>query len=60
MDLSKDFIYIFFYFSETNNDHKLVLAKIKKEVYIIKRLKIKILISNNILVFEILVLSFIK
>lgn len=50
--LSKDFIYMLFYFPKISNNSKPVLAKIRREIYLVKRLKVKILIGNNILVSE--------
>lgn len=39
-----------FYFPRKNNNSKLVLVEIKKEVHLVKRLKAKILVGNDILV----------
>lgn len=49
---SKDFIYMLFYFPKISNNSKPVLAKIRREIYLVERLKVKILIGNNILVLE--------
>lgn len=54
---SKDFIYMLFYFSGISNNGKPVLMEIKKRVYLIKKLKTKILVSNNILVLKSFVLD---
>lgn len=48
----KNYIYVPFYFPRINNDSKPVLAEIKRKVYIIKRLKAKMLVGNDILVPE--------
>lgn len=54
---SKNFIYIFFNFFKINNDSKPVLAKIKREIYLIEGLKTKMLVSNDILISKKLVLD---
>lgn len=47
---SKNFIYFSLYFPKIGNNGKLVLVEIKKEIYLIKRFKTKMLVNNNILV----------
>lgn len=47
---SKNFIYILFYFFEIDNNGKPVLLEIKKKLNLVKKLKVKILVSNKILV----------
>lgn len=50
--LSKNFIHIPFYFFGTNNNSKSVLAEIKQEVHLVEKLKIEMLVGNDILVLK--------
>ena len=54
---SKDFIYMSFYFPRKNDNSKPVLAEIKREVHLVKGLKAKMLIGNDILMSEGFVLN---
>lgn len=47
-----NYIYLLFYFSNTNNKKCLILTKIICKIYLIDNLKIKILIKNNILILK--------
>lgn len=58
--LSKDFIYMLFYFPKIGNNSKPVLAKIRRKIYLIERLKVQILIGNDILVPEGFVLDLVS
>lgn len=50
---SKNFIYyVFFNFFKIDYNNKLVLAKIRKKIYLVEELKAKMLIDNNILVIK--------
>lgn len=53
----KDFIHVPFYLPIISNSGKLVLAEIKKEIYLVKRLRAKILVDNDILISESFVLD---
>lgn len=50
--LLKNFIHISFYFPKINNNSKSVLAEISKKIHLVKRLKAKMLVGNDILVSE--------
>lgn len=53
----KDYIYISFYFSKINYEGNPFLAKIRSEIYLVEKLKAKILVNNHILIFKIFLLD---
>lgn len=48
----KKYIYIIFYLPRTSNNLKPVLVKIKKKVFLVEKLKRKMLVSNKIFIFK--------
>lgn len=47
--LLKNFIYILFYFFKIDNNSKSILVEIKNKIYLVEKLKVKMLIDNDIL-----------